>query len=79
MGKKVIIKHKELAKKNGLSLRGLSRLAGVRHSALSEASNNKKRSINIKHIEKIAESLDISDIREIVDLVDVEDDDEPED
>jgi putative transcriptional regulator len=73
MGKKVIIKYKELGKKYGLSLRGLSRLSGVRHSALSESSNNKKGSINIKHIEKIADSLEISDIREIVDLVDVED------
>jgi putative transcriptional regulator len=73
MGKKVRIKYKELAKKNGLSLRGLSRLAGVRHSALSESSNNKKGSINIKHIERIADSLEISDIRELVDLVDTED------
>lgn len=74
MGKKVRIKYKELAKKNGLSLRGLSRHAGVRHSVLSESSNNKKDSINIKHIERIAESLDISDISEILDLVDTDDD-----
>jgi putative transcriptional regulator len=73
MGKKVRIKYKELAKKNGLSLRGLSRHSGVRHSVLSESSNNKKDSINIKHIERIAESLDISDIREIIDLVEIED------
>jgi putative transcriptional regulator len=78
MGKKVRIKYKELAKKNGLSLRELSRLAGVRHSALSESSNDKRASINIKHIEKIADSLEISDIRELVDLVDIEDH-EPED
>jgi putative transcriptional regulator len=73
MGKKVKVKIKELAKKNGLSLRGLSLRADVRHPALSELSNDKRDSINFKHIEKIAESLNISDIREIIDLVDTED------
>jgi putative transcriptional regulator len=73
MGKKVIINIKKLAKKHDLSLRSLSRLADVRHPTLSELSNDKRDSINFKHIEKIAESLNISDIREIINLVDTED------
>jgi putative transcriptional regulator len=73
MGKKVKINIKELAKKYDMSLRELSRQTDVRHPTLSELSNDKSDSINFRHIEKIAESLNISDIREIIDLVDTED------
>lgn len=69
MAKKVIVKINELTKKHNISLRELSRLADVRHAALSELSNGKRENINFSHIERIAEALDISDIREIVDLV----------
>ncbi|WP_409342858.1 helix-turn-helix domain-containing protein [Paenibacillus sp. MBLB4367] len=71
MAKKVIVKINELTKKHSISLRELSRLADVRHAALSELSSGKRENINFSHIEKIAEALDISDIREIIDLVNV--------
>ncbi|MBN3525193.1 helix-turn-helix domain-containing protein [Paenibacillus apiarius] len=70
MGKKVVVKIGELTKKHGISLRELSRLADVRHAALSELSNGKRSNINFAHIEKIANALGIDDIREIIDLVD---------
>jgi putative transcriptional regulator len=53
-----------------MSLRELSRLTDIRHAALSELSNSKRQNINFRHIEKIAEALDITDIRDIIDLVD---------
>ncbi|WP_346208246.1 helix-turn-helix transcriptional regulator [Caldifermentibacillus hisashii] len=68
MGKKVIVKIKELIDKNHISLRELSRLTDIRHAALSELSNQKRQNINFRHIEKIADALDIEDIREIIDF-----------
>jgi putative transcriptional regulator len=72
MTKKVVVKIKELSNKKGVSLRKLSDLVDIRHAALSELSNGKRKSISFEHIEKIAESLDITDIREIIDLKDTE-------
>lgn len=70
MGMKVVIKIKDLLRKHDISLRELSREADVRHAALSELSNHKRENINFSHIEKIANTLNITDIREIIDLVD---------
>lgn len=66
--RKVVVKIKQLIKKNNISLRELSRLTNIRHATLSELSNQKRQNINFKHIEKIAEALHITDIREIIDL-----------
>ncbi|WP_090638915.1 helix-turn-helix transcriptional regulator [Paenibacillus sp. UNC496MF] len=69
MTKRVKVKIQETIQKRGISLRELSRIADVRHAALSELCNNKRENINFTHIEKIAEALDINDIREIIDLI----------
>lgn len=68
MEQKVVVKIKDLLVKHNISLRELSRLSDVRHAALSELSNQKRKSINFKHIEKIADALHITDIREIIDF-----------
>lgn len=68
--KKVVIKINELLKDHNLSLRELSRLSDIRHAALSELSNQKRKNINFSHIERLAEALDIDDIRHIIDLED---------
>lgn len=73
MEKRIIVKIKDLLVKHNISLRELSRLTDIRHAALSELSNQKRENINFRHIEKIAEALEIDDIREIIDLVDVRD------
>lgn len=73
MEKKIIVKIKDLLIKHNISLRELSRLTDIRHAALSELSNQKRENINFRHIEKIAEALEIDDIREIIDLMDVRD------
>lgn len=64
----VRIKIKELLKSRNISLRELSRLSDIRHPALSELANNKRQNINLGHIKRIAEALDIQDIREIIDI-----------
>lgn len=68
MKKYVDVKIKELLIKHKISLRELSRLTDIRHAALSELANNKRKNINFGHIERIAEALEIDDIREIIDL-----------
>ncbi|MGE6402244.1 helix-turn-helix domain-containing protein [Bacillus cereus] len=68
MTRKVIVKIHELTKEKGISLRELSRLTDIRHAALSELANQKRKNINFKHIEKIAEAFNIEDIREIIDF-----------
>ncbi|WP_429312074.1 helix-turn-helix domain-containing protein [Paenibacillus mucilaginosus] len=64
----VVIKIPELLKEHNLTLRELSRLADVRHAALSELANGKRDNINFGHITRIAEALGITDIRDIIDL-----------
>ncbi|KYC65212.1 helix-turn-helix domain-containing protein [Heyndrickxia coagulans] len=66
---KVVIKIEYLLDKYDLSLRRLGELADIRHAALSELANGKRKNINFGHIERIAEALKITDIREIIDLV----------
>jgi putative transcriptional regulator len=73
MEKKVIVRIHELTYNRGLSLRELSRMTDIRHAALSELANQKRKNINFNHIEKIAEACGIDDIREIIDLKDVDD------
>ncbi|MFS8210794.1 helix-turn-helix domain-containing protein [Paenibacillus polymyxa] len=60
----------ELIKARGISLNELSHKTGVRRAALSELANEKRENINFKHIEEIADALDITDIREIITLID---------
>lgn len=72
MTKKVVVNIDKLVKKHQISLRELSRLADVRHAALSELANHKRQNINFGHIERIADALNIIDIREIIDLMDQE-------
>jgi putative transcriptional regulator len=73
MAKKIVLKIPELIKKHRISLRELSRLTDIRHAALSELANNKRKNINFSHIERIAEAFDIDDIREIIDLAETDD------
>ncbi|WP_431085662.1 helix-turn-helix domain-containing protein [Paenibacillus sp. 8b26] len=62
----------ELIKVRGISLNELSHKTGVRRAALSELANEKRENINFKHIEEIADALNITDIREIITLIDEE-------
>lgn len=72
MEKKVVVNIKYLLKERNISLRELSRLTDIRHAALSELANQKRKNINFSHIERIAVALNINDIREIIDLVEIE-------
>lgn len=74
MSKQVVIKIDYLLEKYGVkSLRKLAEMCDIRHAALSELNNGKRRNINFGHIERIAETLGIEDITEIIELVEVDD------
>ena len=73
MSYKVRIKLKELADERGISLRELARLSDIEPSKINKMANSKRERIYLPHIERIAESLEISDISKIIDLVNEED------
>lgn len=73
MAKRVVVKIDYLIKEYKVgSLRKLAEMCDIRHAALSELNNNKRRNINFGHIERIAETLGIDDITEIIDFVEVD-------
>ena len=73
MAKQVVIKIDFLLEKYEVkSLRKLAEMCDIRHAALSELNNGKRRNINFGHIERIAETLGIEDITEIIDFVEVD-------
>lgn len=57
-------------KQQGMSINELSLQSDVRRAAISELVNGKRENINFRHIEQIAEALQITDIRKIITLVD---------
>jgi putative transcriptional regulator len=64
----------KLLKKHGISLRELSRLTDIRHATLSELANNKRKRIQLDHIKRISEALNIKDIQEIINIEIIEED-----
>lgn len=73
MAKKVVVKIDYIIEKYEVgSLRKLAEKCDIRHAALSELNNGKRRNINFGHIERIAETLGIDDITEIIDFIELE-------
>lgn len=71
--KRIVVNIKSLLdeKYNGMKLRELSRLADVQISALSPLVNNKRQRIDIGHLKRIAEALDITDMNELIKIENV--------
>lgn len=63
---KVKFNIKVLAEKHNISLRELARLSNIEPSIINKMANNKRNSIYLEHIERIAETLDINDLSEII-------------
>ncbi|AQY50281.1 helix-turn-helix transcriptional regulator [Listeria sp. FSL L7-1582] len=64
----VIINLKNLVESRNISLRELARLSDIEPSIINKLSNNKHERISLRHIERIAEALEIDDIREIISI-----------
>ncbi len=71
--KRIVVKINDLIRKEDISLRKLGRLADIDISPLSRLANNEKQRIDLGHLQRIAEALDIDDINEILTIVNVED------
>ena len=68
-----VIRLKELLLEKGMTIRKLSRLSDVRHSALSELANQKRINIHLHHLTRIADALDIDDMEQIITFEKIED------
>ncbi|MGM0214554.1 helix-turn-helix domain-containing protein [Enterococcus sp. AZ109] len=66
------IKIHNLLDEHGISLSELSRLSDIEVARLSELANGKRQRIQINHLIRIAEALDIDDIGEIIQLKNIE-------
>ncbi|SQC59798.1 helix-turn-helix domain-containing protein [Listeria newyorkensis] len=64
----VIINLKNLVESRNISLRELARLSDIEPSIINKLSNNKHERISLRHIERIADALEIDDIREIISI-----------
>lgn len=56
----------ELLYKHDISINQLHLITGIRRATLSEIANGKRQRIQLEHIEKIADALNIDDINEII-------------
>jgi len=70
--RKIKICLNELLYKHDLSIYQLHLKTGIRRATLSEIANNKRQRIQIEHIEKIANALQIDDINEIMTIENLE-------
>lgn len=57
---------KELADEHHISLRELARLSNIEPSIINKMANNKRNSIYIEHLERIANALNLEDLSDIV-------------
>jgi putative transcriptional regulator len=73
MNRIVVIKLKEVLLEKGMTIRKLSRLSDVRHSALSELANQKRINVHFHHLARIADALDINDMDQIITFEKTED------
>lgn len=70
--KRIEIKINDLIAKHNISLRELGRLADIDISQLSPISRGMRKRIDLGHLQRIAEALDINDMNEILSIVDVD-------
>lgn len=66
---KVKIKLKEILEERSMTQKQLASLSGIRESTISEIARGTRTVINIKHLENIAMTLEITDIRDIIDFM----------
>ena len=72
MEKKFVVKLKvkEALESRKLSQKKLAEMSGIRESTISDIVRGTRTVINIEHLSKIAEALEVTDIRELIDFED---------
>ncbi|GBD67353.1 helix-turn-helix domain-containing protein [Tetragenococcus halophilus] len=71
--KRIVVHILELLEKENISLRELGRQADIQISALSPLASGKKQRIDLGHLKRIAEALNINNMNEIISIEDEED------
>ncbi|AYW47249.1 XRE family transcriptional regulator [Tetragenococcus osmophilus] len=71
--KRIVVHILELIEQENISLRELGRQADIQISALSPLASGKKQRIDLGHLKRIAEALDIDDMNKIISIEDEED------
>lgn len=68
---KVKIKLKEVIENHPekITQKDLSKMTGIREATISDFVRGVRTVINIQHLEKIADALNITDIRKLIDLI----------
>ncbi|QHZ58642.1 helix-turn-helix transcriptional regulator [Brevibacillus sp. NSP2.1] len=69
---KVVLCVRELLEKHNLTQQELSSMTGIAQSTISPMVRNIKERIDLDHIRRIAEALDIRDMNEIIRIIDEE-------
>lgn len=64
----VRLRLKELLEERGMTQKRLAELSGIRESTISDIARGTRTVINVTHLAKIAEALQIQDIGDIVEL-----------
>lgn len=70
--KRIVVHIQELIEQEDISLRELGRQADIQISALSPLASGKKQRIDLGHLKRIAEALDINDMNKIISIEDEE-------
>lgn len=73
--KSIEIKINALLLEHNLSLRELSRMADIDISALSTLARGKRKRIDLGHLQRIAEALDITDMNKLLEIVNINESD----
>lgn len=70
--KKLVINIREICEKNNISMSELARLSDIEPSKISALANGKRQRLQVAHIERICETLNIYDANELFTILDVD-------
>ncbi|MFD2672786.1 helix-turn-helix domain-containing protein [Marinicrinis sediminis] len=68
MGRKINVKLNEVMRSRNLTQLQLSEMTGVRQASISEMSRNIRDKVNLRHLERIADALNIDDVSELIEI-----------
>ena len=68
---KVKLKVKELLEERNITQKKLAQISGIRESTISDIVRGTRTVINLEHLSKIAEALEIDNISQLIDFEEI--------
>lgn len=68
MRRNIYVKISEVMRSRGLTQLQLAEMTELRQATISELSRNIRDSVNLRHLEKIADALGIDEISELIEI-----------